>query len=143
MSRRRLKVKANNWKNKAIARGKENRSLRKQNAELIKSRDTWKEKYKNLKRQEASPKFLSGKKAKHHQYDLLIVLLAISLYKYGGMTLRSCRHSLYVMCSSLGLYHHVPCHSTLRNWVCKCGMYRVRGQAVKPIGFQILKRHTP
>ena len=55
MSRRRLKVKANNRKNKAIARGKENRSLRKQNAELIKSRDAWKEKYKNLKCQEASP----------------------------------------------------------------------------------------
>ena len=32
MSERQLKVKANNWKNKAIARSKENRNLRKQNA---------------------------------------------------------------------------------------------------------------
>jgi len=120
------KVKANNWKGKAIARRKENEKLRKRLKELKASRDGWKNKYKALKSTANKPNFVSGQKASRHQYSLAIVVLIVELYKYGGMSLRSCRHSLCCMLLSMGLTSRIPSHSSIRNWLCKCGIYRVQ-----------------
>ena len=45
-----IKVTVNNWKDKAIARRKENEQLKKRIKELTTSRDGWKSKYKFLKK---------------------------------------------------------------------------------------------
>lgn len=118
----------NKWKLKAIARRKEIERLRKRNKELTQSRDTWKDKYKVLKKSSCEKRVLCSEKAASHHYSLSIVVLIIALYKYGGMSLRSCRHSLCCMFLCLGLSIRVPSHSSIRNWLCKCGMYRI-GQA--------------
>jgi len=126
MSKRQNKDTENNWKAKAINRRKENEKLRKRLKEVMESRTNWKNKYKELKKGGISSCSLEGEKAAKHQYSLLIVVLIVELYKYGGMSLRSCRHSLCCMFLCLGLDSRVPSHSTIRNWLCKCGIYRVK-----------------
>jgi len=122
------KVTNNKWKDKAIARRKENEKLRKRNKELILSRAGWKTKYQAAKSGNKSPLALSGQNASRHQYSLAIVVLIVELYRYGGMSLRSCRHSLSCMFLCMGLNSRVPSHSSIRNWLCKCGIYRVKTQ---------------
>lgn len=126
MSIRQLKGRLNNWKSKAISRGKENAILVKKNKELADSRAVWKQKFMALKKTSKATGFLTSQKAAKHHYNLAIVVLIVELYKYGGMSLRSCRHSLCCMLLSLGLSHKVPSHSSIRNWLCKCGIYRVQ-----------------
>ncbi len=121
----RSKTTANNWKEKAIERRKEIERLRKRIKELTQSRDRWKFKCKDLKKGGGNPTVLSGEKAAKHQYSLAIIVLIIELYKYGGMSLRSCRHSLCCMFICMGLSSRIPSHSSIRNWLCKCGIYRV------------------
>ena len=125
-SKGQTKDKTNSWKTKAISRRKENEKLRKRNKELTQSRDVWKEKYKTLKKVSKTSQSLTNEKASKHQYSLPIIVLIVELYKYGGMSLRSCRHSLCCMFVCFGLSHKVPSHSSIRNWICKCGLYRVK-----------------
>lgn len=66
------------------------------------------------------------KKAKGHQYNLLLVTLMIDLYRYGSMSLRSCRHTLISLSFCLGLALRIPNHTSIRNWLCKCGSYRIQ-----------------
>ena len=120
------KDKANTWKKKAIVRRKENEKLRKRVKELREGREGWKQKYKEQKKRLNKSRTLQGEKAAKHHYSLALVVLIVELYKYGGMSLRSCRHSLHCMFLCLGLNKRVPSHSSLRNWICKCGIYRVR-----------------
>lgn len=117
------------WKSKAISRRKEIEKLRKRIAELEISRDGWKGKYQNLKRTLSQSCGLGGKKAAKHQYSLTVVALVLELYKYGGMSLRGCRHSLCCMLLSMGLTCRVPSHTSIRNWICKGGKYRVNAAA--------------
>lgn len=116
----------NSWKTKAVYRSKENIKLRKRIKELTESRNNWKTKYMSLKKLGGNPVLLSGEKAHRHQYSLMMIVLVVALYKYGGMSLRGCRHSLCCMFLCLGLESRVPSHSSIRNWLCKCGMYRVK-----------------
>lgn len=112
MSKGQTKDSENNWKLKAVSRSKENAKLRKRIKELIKSRDLWKGKYQTLKKRYIGSSVLVGEKALKHQYSLVIVTLIVELYKYGGMSLRSCRHSLYCMFLCLGLKCRIPSHSS-------------------------------
>jgi hypothetical protein len=123
------KVIRNNWKDKAISRRKENEKLQKRIKELTASRDGWKNKYKAVKTQGTAPDFTMGQKAARHQYGLAIIVMMVELYKYGGMSLRGCRHSLCCMFLCMGLSGRVPSHGSIRNWLCKCGAYRVQAQA--------------
>lgn len=123
------KDKANNWKRKAIFRRKENEKLRKRIKELVQSREGWKKKHKEEKKKVERSSPLQGEKAAKHQYSMSLIVLIIELYKYGGMSLRSCRHSLCCMFLCLGLNHRVPSHSSIRNWICKCGIYRVKKES--------------
>jgi len=113
---------SNTWKIKANFRSKENIKLRKRLKELSYSRDTWKAKYMDLKHGDKKSK----QKAFKHQYSLSIVLLILELHQYGTMSLRACRHSLFCMLICLGLESRVPSHTTIRNWLCKSGYYRIK-----------------
>jgi len=124
-SKGQIKVSKNNWKAKAIDRRKENGRLRKRIKELSRSRDNWKRKYKGIKSGVASLSVKGDEKASRHQYNLWIIVLMIELYKYGGMSLRSCRHSLSCMLICMGLGAQLPSHTSIRNWLCKCGIHRV------------------
>jgi len=125
MSIRQYEDSVKNWKTKAIARRKEKDRLVKRVKELTLSRDRWKAKYQQQQSPLKATDLLAGERAAKHHYSLSLVMLVLELYKYGGMSLRSCRHSLHCMFLSLGLSISVPSHSSLRNWLCKCGIYRV------------------
>lgn len=95
--KRQDKDKPNIWKKKAVFRRGENERLRKRINELKISRENWKEKYqsqKSQKKRKVKAPFIEGEKASQHQYSLSLIVLVIELYKYGGMSLRSCRHSI-------------------------------------------------
>lgn len=129
LSEGQAKDRVKNWKDKAIARRQENERLRKRIKELEASRALWKDKYKTLQQNGKGAASVTGEKAARHQYSLAIIVLIVELYKYGGMSLRSCRHSLCCMFVCLGLSSRVPSHSSIRNWLCKCGEYRVNDSA--------------
>ncbi|AFM05070.1 hypothetical protein Fleli_2715 [Bernardetia litoralis DSM 6794] len=112
------------WKFKAISRRKENDYLKSRNKELAESRDNWKQKYQSEKLSHKIS-FSQGKKAKRHQYNLDVVAFVIELYKYGGMSLRSCRHTLICLHLFLDLNDKIPSHTSIRNWLCKYGAYRL------------------
>ena len=120
------KDKANDWKRKAVARRKETGKLRKRPKEVKESREGWKKKYKGSKKGVGRPSLPEGEKAAEHWYSLPLIVLVAELYKYGGMSLRGCRHGLSCVFISLGLDTSVPSHGSIRNWLCKCGMYRVK-----------------
>ena len=112
------------WKGKATARSKEISYLKQRLKELTASRDNWKRKC--MSPQKSSPVGLSsGGKAKGHHYSLSLVTLLVELYRYGSMSLRSCRHTLISLNFCLGLEERVPSHASIRNWLCKCGSYRL------------------
>lgn len=125
---------AKSWKNKALSRRQENALLQQRIKELTASRDNWKNKYVALKAEQAAPSqsvALGGEKARCHQYSTATVALILELHKYGAMSLRSCHHSVGCMLVSLGLSERIPSHTTIRNWLCKGGLHRIKsGQSV-------------
>jgi len=125
MSKRLYEDRIKNWKGKAISRRKENDYRKKREKELIVSRDNWKAKYQAEKLSHKNT-LLAGKKAKGHHYSLVIVVFVMELYKYGSMSLRSCRHTIACLHLCLALKGKVPCHNSIRNWLCKCGISRVK-----------------
>lgn len=119
------KDKINFWKDKSKVQNQENKYLKQRVKELTESRNLWKNKYKTLRHSiQVSPK-TDTRKAKHHRHELWLILLVISWYGYGTMSLRSCRHSLAKMIVILGFSVQVPSHSTIRNWLCKMGHYQL------------------
>ena len=130
MSKRQYEDKVKKWKTKAILRREENDYLKKRVKELLQSRDKWKAKYQSEKLSHKKT-LLDGKKAKGHQYSLVIVVLMIELYKYGSMSLRSCRHTMMCFYMCLGLSGRIPCHNSIRNWLCKCGLSHIKNTSLK------------
>lgn len=121
MSKRHNKDTTLEWKTKAISRRKENASLKKRLQEVIQSRDSWKRKCISSKSNVSN-----SIKAKNHCYDLSTVLLVTELYKYGSMSLRSCCHVLKTFSVFSNLSPRIPCHNSIKNWICKLGFYRLR-----------------
>lgn len=126
LSQGRIKDTSNTWKIKAISRREESAKLTKRIKELKQSRDAWKKKCMDLKYGAEKGRILSQQRAFRHHYNLDFVLLILSLHQYGSMSLRSCRHSLFCMLICLGLESRVPSHTTIRNWLCKSGYYRMQ-----------------
>ena len=125
-SKGQVKYSSNTWKIKAIFRREENTKLVKRIKELRQSRDSWKTKYMDLKYVAKQGKGLSAKRAFRHHYNLDLVMLILALYQYGTMSLRACRHSLFCMLICLGLESRLPSHTSIRNWLCKSGYYRIQ-----------------
>jgi hypothetical protein len=119
------KNRENNWKSKALSRSKENIALRKRIKEVTESRDRWKLKHQTLQQHTSKTILLEGETAFGHQYSLVFVALLLEFYKYGGMSLRSCRHCISCMLISIGLSGRVPSHNSIRNWACKAGFNRI------------------
>jgi hypothetical protein len=120
------KYKDNIWKVKSREKS---RIIKRQNqriSELEKSRDLWKNKYNTRTLPSAKFGILDSAKAAHHQYPLLVVLWILQLQTYGKMSLRSCRHCLSSLYLILGINSRVPCHGTIRNWLCKSGYHRIK-----------------
>jgi hypothetical protein len=136
MSKRQVEARIKKWKSKAIERGKENAYLKSRIQELTVSRSKWKSKYQAEKLAHGKLQ-LAGKKAKGHQYGLVLVALMVELYKYGGMSLRSCRHTVGCLYLCLGLKGKIPCHNSIRNWVCKCGVSHIQETAAQNDGYVI------
>jgi hypothetical protein len=126
LSKGQSKNTAKSWKDKAQERAKENTRLKKRNVELVSSRDLWKKKYQSSLLLTPKGLSLDSSKAKHHQYSLWFVLMLIEMQKYGGMSLRGCRHCVGTMLLILDLGCRIPSHNSIRNWLCKSGNYRVR-----------------
>jgi hypothetical protein len=122
----------NEWRIKAIERNKIIAKQNKQILELEQSRDDWKLCFKNLKNSLAlnakNSKDFSAKNqvAKGHCYPLFLVLFCVKYLGYGAQSFRSCVHSLLCMnlCFRLG-FKKIPSHTSIRNWACKMGYYRV------------------
>lgn len=99
--------------------------LKKRIKELTISRDLWKEKYYQLKHSGSLSGSLNDRKAKHHSYPLVIVWFVLYLQSYGTMSLRCCQKSISGMLLVLGLQGTTPSISSIRNWCCKLGYYRI------------------
>ncbi|HNI43495.1 MAG TPA: hypothetical protein PK230_02300, partial [Chitinophagales bacterium] len=100
--------------------------MRKRIKELTISRDLWKAKYKTSGLSQANSDVLMDEKADRHQYGSSLVCLLLEMQKYGAMSLRSCRNSVACMLVALGLSVRLPSHSTIRNWLCKGGLHRIK-----------------
>ena len=123
------KDRAKKWKSKAQERSKENIRLRKRLQELEISRDNWKGKYISVPRQGSMRASLDTERAIGHHYPIVFIWLVMQFQSYGSMSLRSSRHCLCRLFLSLGLSSRVPSHSSIRNWLCKSGYYRLKETA--------------
>jgi hypothetical protein len=138
MSVKTNEVARNKWKIKAVERNKIIADQKKRLAELAKSRDIWKERYQGLQRRsllnQRASKEISGSAAcaKGHSYSLVLVLFCVRFLTYGHQSFRGCVHGLVCMnlCFRLG-FGKIPSHTSIRNWACKMGFYRVYHKAEK------------
>jgi hypothetical protein len=124
-SKGQVKNTENSWKTKATKRSKIIRQQKRRILELEQSRDLWKNKHKNKPIESQSVCF-DSRKAKHHQYSLLVILWVIQMQNYGLMSLRSCRHCVSSLYLVLNLSGRVPSHGSIRNWLCKHGIHRLK-----------------
>ncbi|TAF98581.1 MAG: hypothetical protein EAZ47_00005, partial [Bacteroidetes bacterium] len=77
-------------------------------------------------------------KAKHHQFPIIWVMLLLELHKYGGMSLRSCRHCLVSFSLILSIdLKRIPSHGSIRNWLLKVSYCKVKS-AEKKVGKCVL-----
>lgn len=122
----------NKWKVKAIERNKIIHQQRKRLLELEQSRDAWKLRCKTLQNsltlqdKTTTDLSLNHQSAQGHSYPLFLVLFCVQFLSYGTQSFRGCVHSLVCinLCFRLG-FCKLPSHSTIRNWSCKMGYYRV------------------
>jgi len=133
-----------NWKNKAIERGAELRSLRKRLKEMEDSRDlnraNWRK--ERLLRESAISEVQALNKSlhklKYHSYDLNSVAICLEIKRSGNVSLRSWRSMLLTMCLVFEINFKVPCINTLRNWEQKTGYYRLKKEGDSNANYAII-----
>lgn len=123
--KRQVKNTENNWKIKATERAKIINQQKKRILYLELSRDLLKDKYREGFLGSESLHF-DSKTAKHHQYSLLVILWVLQVQNYGAMSLLSYRHCVSSLYLVLNLSGRVPSHGSIRNWLCKHGVYRLQ-----------------
>jgi hypothetical protein len=117
------KDKETRWKIKAKARQKDLNRLTKRMREIEESRNSWKIKYKAIKKGVEVKR--AEERAKGHHFSLLLILISLNIQTYGSIGLRACRHSLICLNMSLHLWHKVPSYGSIRNWVLKSGYHKL------------------
>jgi len=134
----------NNWKNKAMERGGELRSLKKRFKEMEASRDlnraNWQKERALREATIAEVKSLDKElnKLKHHSYDLDSVAICLAVKRSGTVSLRSWRAMLVTMCFVFEINFKVPCINTLRNWEQKHGYHRLSKQGDPSVDYAII-----
>ena len=125
----------NNWRIKAVERNKIIHRQKKRITELTKSRDVWKSKYTafqcKLKAEviKQDPDiFNKNGKPENYKYPSLLISLCMNIMSYSGSSLRSCKHFLTQLFIIFEINTCVPCHSTIRMWVCKTGYYNYHAE---------------
>lgn len=112
---------------------KRNRFLRAKLKDTQKSREAWKAKClaQRAKQGDRTVEFdlFAGIKAKHHSYSLFLVAFCANMQAYGSMSLRACVHVLFCLQISFSAQKRLPSYTSIRNWVCKLGKYRIENQA--------------
>jgi len=129
-----------NWKNKAKEKGAEVRGLRKKVKVLEKSRDLWKEKWKEERalrlalEKEGGRDVGKGTKVKNHSYDLETIAVCLAVKQGNTISLRSCRGVILTLCLALGLSLKIPSANTIRNWNLKHAYsnLRTKGDGTTP-----------
>lgn len=128
----------NKWKIKAILRNKIIQSQKKDililqqrcnklKISLVNLQNNLSSKSENVSRFSAK-----NEVAKGHSYHLVLVLFCVQFLSYGAQSFRGCVHSLVCinLCFRLG-FSKIPSHTTIRNWACKMGYYRVHQEVQK------------
>ena len=127
-----LKTSRNNWKEKAILRGKNLRYQRKENSRIKKERDRYKKEANEAREQ------LEKEHRKNASVDCnkeKLVYLALSLFLVARISFRAVSRVLAVLSDRLGITK-TPCPQTIINWVTRLSIARIQKPMLPP-GFQI------
>jgi hypothetical protein len=135
----------NNWKNKALSRSKEIKSLNKEIVRQTKRASTWREEalssrkelinkdliINNLSTQKApilAP--VSSAKVSGYSYDSRLVWLCVTLYK-SGLSLRQVQAVIAIIAYYIGKKIKTPSHSIISIWVHKVGLSELKDGVTK------------
>jgi len=114
------------WKNKAVARGGENRRLRAEVNRLKNDRDKFKGEARDAKKENEALKAAAGAPILKSKPALIHVCLL--LFCVAGLGFRAVSRVLGVLGSFLGL-KKAPCPQTVVNWVANLSIARIRSAA--------------
>lgn len=131
------KDKINYWKGKTKIANSEKNKFAKKNRRLEARVASLTLKNKALKQEVAVCKkaqqqlgfTVDASRAERHQFALVLVLFCVHCQRFGMTSLRSCQNMVAQLVLVFGLRTKVPSHTTIRNWVCKCGYHRGVTQA--------------
>jgi hypothetical protein len=114
---------------------------------LRQSRDLWRKKYGQLRKQAERDRKQPAKedrqnqqgiKVRHHSYRSLTMMLAIRMRSLGMISLRNCQKLLLLWYCLLDLELKVPCINTIRNWEHKLGYYQLNERGCPQAEYAII-----
>ena len=124
-------AKIDKWKEKAVKRSKEIKSLRKRISELHQSRDKWKQKALESKCRRAGLRArgnqisdcFKGDCPHGHSYSATLIALLVMVRVNTGAGLRSCCKTIGLLFFYLEVQVKVPSYNSVNNWSKKIGLY--------------------
>lgn len=127
-----LKTSRDNWKEKAIFRGKNWRYQRKENFRIKKERDRYKKELKDVREQLEKERRINAPVDCNKEKR---AYLALSLFLVARISFRAVSRVFAVLSDYLGITK-APCPQTIINWVTRLSIARIQ-KTVLPAGFQI------
>lgn len=127
-----LKKSRENWKEKAVIRGKNLRYQRKENHRIKRERDRYKKQAVEAKRQLEKE---LRKKASPVCNKEELIYISLSLFFVARISFRAVCRVIAVLSDYLGV-KNAPCTQTIINWATRLSMARIKNCA-KPVGSQI------
>jgi hypothetical protein len=128
MSRQsRLRQSRDQWKDKAVRRGEENRYLRKELSRVKKERDGFKEESKEAQTCLCALESEPGGTVVEHRVDK--VFLALQLFLVAHIGFRAVSRVLGVLAGALGI-QKVPCPQSVINWVTRLSLVRIQSASM-------------
>jgi hypothetical protein len=127
-----LKTSRDNWKEKAIFRGKNWLYQRKENSRIKKERDRYKKELKGVREQLEKERRINAPVDCNKEKR---VYLALSLFLVARISFRAVSRVFAVLSDYLGITK-APCPQTIINWVTRLSIARIQ-KPVLPTGFQI------
>ena len=102
-----------NWKEKAIERGKNVRYQRKENIRIKKERDRYKDEFRKLKKQLEKERQINTAPQIHNKEEL--VYISLLLFFAARISFRAVSRVLGILAGYLGI-KKAPCPQTIINW---------------------------